>query len=67
MWICKFYTNTGMMKRIVALIDDDPDDIYFLHEAILAVDPSAVCLPYLSSKEAIEGLYYFICYPKMSI
>jgi len=44
------------MQLTIVLIDDDPDDIELLQQAIAEVDPRAICIPFTHSSKAIRSL-----------
>jgi CheY-like chemotaxis protein len=44
------------MAKAIVIIDDDPDDIDILKEAIIVVDKSAACFGYNDPEEAIGNL-----------
>jgi CheY-like chemotaxis protein len=49
------YTPQRTAKAIV-IVDDDPEDIDLLREAIIEVDNSAACFGYSDPEEAIENM-----------
>jgi len=44
------------MKKFVVIIDDDIEDIEFLRNAILEIDPSVNCAWFTSPREALQAL-----------
>lgn len=44
------------MKNTVVLIDDDPDDLDLMKEAISIVDPKLKCVSFLHPEEAMRSL-----------
>jgi DNA-binding NtrC family response regulator len=44
------------MKNTVVLIDDDPDDLDLMKEAISMVDPRLECVSYVYPEEAMRAL-----------
>ncbi len=44
------------MKNTVVLIDDDPDDLDLMKEAIAMVDPRLECVSYVYPEEAMRAL-----------
>jgi CheY-like chemotaxis protein len=44
------------MAKAIVIIDDDPEDIEILQEAIAGVDKSAACFGYSDPEEAIDNL-----------
>lgn len=44
------------MKNTVVLIDDDPDDLDLMKEAISMVDPKLKCVSYIYPEEAMRAL-----------
>lgn len=44
------------MPKTVVLIDDDPDDLYLIKEAITLVRPDFVCFSFIYPEEAVRLL-----------
>jgi len=44
------------MGLTIVLIDDDPDDIAFMQEAVTEVEPRAVCMPFTHPVSAVKAL-----------
>ena len=44
------------MKKTVVLIDDDEDDLAEMQQAVLHLDPSIPCIPFLHANEALVYL-----------
>jgi len=44
------------MPKTVVLIDDDPDDLFFMKEALDKIDSSLVCFSFTNPEEALRTL-----------
>jgi CheY-like chemotaxis protein len=44
------------MPKTVVLIDDDPDDLFFMREALDKIDSSLVCFSFTDPEEALKTL-----------
>jgi CheY-like chemotaxis protein len=44
------------MAKTIIIIDDDPDDIYIMEEAIQTIDPSFICKSFTRASEALAIL-----------
>ena len=45
-----------VVKSVIVLIDDDPDDAMLLRDSISAVEPASICIEYDNPITAIEEL-----------
>lgn len=44
------------MSKTVILIDDDPDDVDIMQEALLRLDNSVVYIPFMDPREALQAV-----------
>jgi CheY-like chemotaxis protein len=48
--------QVNSVAKFITIIDDDSEDASFLQSAILAVDPSVICVVFNSPQEAVERI-----------